>query len=103
MTGKSLCVLRSCVRSTAVSALVLSGLPNRRPLVRKKRRKVAARFDQGDKEGRRDETVEPTPPSCREIRRRAHSPPTRRTMTAFQLTTSRTPGTRMTHWAHHGW
>ncbi len=27
----------------------------------------------------------------------------RSTITAFQLTTSRSPGTRMTHCAHHGW
>ncbi len=45
ISGKSFQVRRSWVRSTAVSAEVLSGRPNSRPLVRKKRRNVATRCE----------------------------------------------------------
>ncbi len=45
ISGNSFQVLRSWVRSTAVSAEVRSGRPNSRPLVRKKRRKVATRLE----------------------------------------------------------
>ncbi len=45
ISGNSFQVRRSWVRSTAVSAEVLSGRPNSRPLVKKKRRNVATRFE----------------------------------------------------------